>query len=247
MFRGNKTKLIPLPLSPDVVGSEATDLNDDGTALVISYDANYNFNHWLYKKNKLTKLNFGSTISSAFAFDINNEGIVVGEGRNNITGDEIEFRHDPSTGKTMTLNPLPTANNSMIRGINNRGNILGALYNYYRYFHIGLYDKKGIFHTYVVEGTPEFPHSSYPWPATNFNDKDLIVISYYDSDRTSYLLPKPGVALDLADLITNLPVGRHPSYIADINNEGDMLGFDVDYDFNVLDKFLLKRIDATSP
>jgi hypothetical protein len=53
-------------------------------------------------------------------------------------------------------------------------------------------------------------------------------------------VPKPGVRLNLADLVENLPSGVNLSYIFDINNHGDMIGVDV-----YGGEYLLVRVDAT--
>jgi len=52
-------------------------------------------------------------------------------------------------------------------------------------------------------------------------------------------VPKPGVRLNLADLVGNLPSGQNLSYIFDINNHGDMLGLD-----DQGGSFLLERTGA---
>jgi hypothetical protein len=51
--------------------------------------------------------------------------------------------------------------------------------------------------------------------------------------RTSYIVPRPGVRLDLADLVENLPPGQNLAVILGINNHGDMIG---------LGDFLLERV-----
>ena len=50
----------------------------------------------------------------------------------------------------------------------------------------------------------------------------LIVITG-TNDNNSYLVPKPGVRLNLADLVENLPLGSSLGAIAGINNHGDMI------------------------
>jgi len=72
-----------------------------------------------------------------------------------------------------------------------------------------------------------------------FNDHNLIVISDVRRPASEagncYLVPTPGVRLNVADLVENLPPGRKLYTIIDINNHGDLLGPD----------FLLERIGAT--
>jgi len=57
-------------------------------------------------------------------------------------------------------------------------------------------------------------------------------------------VPKPGVRLNLADLVENLPLGQSLGAIFDINNHGDMIGTG---GFFSGGNFLLERIDATGP
>jgi hypothetical protein len=60
------------------------------------------------------------------------------------------------------------------------------------------------------------------------NDNNLIVITAVFNTHTSYLVPTPGVRLNLADLVENLPVGQDLFFITDMNNTGDMIGFSSD-------------------
>ncbi|MEQ1561052.1 MAG: hypothetical protein ABL933_19240 [Methyloglobulus sp.] len=230
LFHGRHEELIPI--LPGDTNSQVVDLNDDGTALVVSWDADNNDTSSLYKKGKSTLLNFGlkPTGADVSVFGINNEGTIIG------VANSVGFRHDPSTGKTIMLNPLPTEQHSWVVDINNKGNVAGYSYNNpNEKKRIGLWDKKGIFHTYFIEGTPGFPTNS---ENLLFNDKNLIVIT--DASSNCYLVPKPGVGLNLADLVVNTPfLNWKPAYIKDINNEGDMIGYGSDFSW-----FLLKRIDA---
>ncbi len=243
LFRGHQTKLIP-PTLPGEVNSDVLDINNDGTALVISYDMYYNNTITLYKKGQFTVLDFVLTADmNAYPIHINNEGEVSGT---TVSSAGIRgFRHDPNTGKTVMLNPLPTDVVSWSMDINNRGNVLGYSSNVGGSQRIGLWDKKGIFHTYIVEGTPEL----WAWSHDLlFNDKNLIVTSSVSGSDlemgNSYLVPKPGVRLNVSDLVVNPPsLSWKPAYIIDINNEGDIIGYDYDYSI----PFLLKRINAKAP
>jgi hypothetical protein len=57
----------------------------------------------------------------------------------------------------------------------------------------------------------------------------------------SYLVPEPGVRLNLADLVENLPSGQTLDWIFSINNHGDILGFGAQGDF------LLEHIGVGGP
>lgn len=59
-----------------------------------------------------------------------------------------------------------------------------------------------------------------------------------EAGRNSYLLPRPGTRLNLADLVDDIPSEFNPSLIKDINAYGDMIGVD----FFSGGAFLLERI-----
>ena len=103
-------------------------------------------------------------------------------------------------------------------GINTHGDVLGYSFVLGAPYHerIGVWDPNGDFKTYFDETISS--------DALVFNDNNLIVITL--ARNNSYLVPKPGVRLNLADLVENLPSGQNLRYIFDINNHGDMLGLD---------------------
>jgi hypothetical protein len=224
LFRGDVVTLIPP--QPGEVSAFVIALNDSGTALVQSFDASGNQAFLLYSKGQTTRLDFGPTIANpAFLSrrSINNEGIIAGrEGPDNFDGAR-GFRFDPRTGKSTLLNPFPgdpTETLAWGLGINTRDDVLGYSFtNGIKPYHerVGVWDRKGDFKTYFVE----------TMVSSNllFNDNNLIVITQVaDPSPTSYLVPKPGVRLNLADLVGNLPAGQDLSAIIDMNNHGDMIG-----------------------
>jgi hypothetical protein len=149
------------------------------------------------------------------------------------------FRFDQRTGKTQLLNPLSTEPNAWGLCINNQGNVLGYSFISGGLERIGFWDRFGKFLTYFVEGTPEFPTVSN---RLVFNDKNQIVISRVsfpesDSNNVSYLVPKLGVRVNIADLVVNLPPERKISIVWDINNRGDMIATDIFFG-----SFLLQRL-----
>src|SRR5207253_1196777 len=97
--------------------------------------------------------------------------------------------------------------------------------------------------TYFIEGIPEFPTISN---RLVFNDNNQIVVTLVSSPASergnSYLVPKPGVRLDLAALVENLPPGSAQLWlILGVNNHGDMIGYGL---FG--GTFLLKREDSVA-
>jgi len=118
-------------------------------------------------------------------------------------------------------------------GINARGHVLGYSFVLGAPYHerVGVWDSQGSFKTYIDQTISS--------NALVFNDNNLIVIPL-TPDNASYLVPKPGVRMNLVDLVDNLPTGLALSYIFDVNNHGDLLGFD-----DQGSRFLLQRTGAT--
>lgn len=97
-----------------------------------------------------------------------------------------------------------------------------------------LLDRAGRFKTYYDE--------TLNTSGLVFNDSNEIVITFMTRlDGNSYLVPRPGVRLNLADLIENLPSGARLDLVQAINNRGDILGFGI-----TGNSFLLKRIRSES-
>ncbi|WP_020565110.1 hypothetical protein [Methylosarcina fibrata] len=228
LFRGSQVELIPANTEFDYV----IDLNDSGTAIVASSE------YFLYKNGKTTALDFGPNALPYLFLHVNNEGTV--SGTNSISsGHNRGILLDTKAGKTTQLDPLPTESDSWAVDINNSGKVLGYSFVSGGTERIGLWDKKGKFKTYFVEGTPEFPTISN---FLAFNDNNLIVITS-TSDGKSYLVTKPGgVRLNVADSVENMPADQKLSKILDINNKGDMIGYSLSSYF-VTDTYLLQRID----
>ena len=115
------------------------------------------------------------------------------------------------------LDPLPTEPLSWGQAINTRGDVLGYSFVPGGRERIG-YWRDTTFVTSFVEGTPQYPTVSN---RLLWNEVGLIVITR-TNDLKSYIVPKPGVRLNLADLTTGpLPVWTD---IEDVNNLGDLLG-----------------------
>jgi hypothetical protein len=232
LFHGDQVELIPP--QPGESTSAVAALNEAGMALVISIDAvTSQQTVLLYQHGRTTPLDFGLPDAQTFDFlHLNNRGIIAGT-FNVARG----FRFDMRTGKTMQLDPLPTEPFAYGQDLNNRGEVLGISWGGVPYIErIGVWDRHGAFEIYVVQDI----NSS----GLLFNDRNLIVITGVSSPPAergkSYLVPEPGVRVNLADLVENLPVGLNLSTILDINNHGDMIGRSVQ-GFVIQDWFLLER------
>lgn len=242
LFRGNEVQLIPR--LPGEIHSEVLQLNEPGTALLMSFDENFNLTLALYDGRQVTPLNFGPQISFAFFLSMNNQGIISGTTSIEGVGDR-GFRFDPNASEATLLNPLPTEPDSWALGINNHGDVLGYSFIASGTERIGVWDAKGKFQTYFVEGTSEFPTISND---LKFNDNNLIVITRVSSPvnevGNSYLVPKPGVRLNLADLVQDMPSEQGSLWwVRGVNNLENMFGFTLTPDFSSFD-FLLERKNA---
>lgn len=231
-----------IPRLPGEISSEVILLNDRGAAIISSLDENFNSKLMLYKNGHMTPLDFGPDIPQPSRVSMNNKGII--SGTTFIDGVGYRgFRHDPRKNQTIMLEPLPTEPDAWAMGINNHGYVLGYSFVGGGIERIGVWDEKGKFHTYFVEGTPEIPTVSN---VLLFNDRNEILITFItrplDEFRNSYLVPKPGVRLNLADLVTGEPadLGIFPQAI---NNHGNILGYAGPNFFSRNEFFLLERTD----
>jgi hypothetical protein len=248
-FLSSKDKEELIPPQPNEVFAFPITLNDKGIALVESFSDSSLPIHALYNKGLATALNFSPDVSNPRFINfanfgcgkfLNNEGVIAGT---TTTGDFFNkvkgFRYDTKTGKTLLLNPLPSDTLAWGLGVNNRSEVLGysfvnSIVDSIPYHeNIGVWDREGHFKTYFTETISS--------NALLFNDNNLIVITLAPDD-ISYLIPKPGVRLNIADLVKNLPSGVKLRTIFDLNNRGDMLGFD-----GQDSAFLLKRLNDNEP
>jgi hypothetical protein len=237
LFRGSRVELIPR--LPGEVTSSLLALNDSGMALVSSLDANFVETLEVYKNGHATPIDLGPNVPFAFFLSMNNAGIISGTTLSLQTFTYFGFRFDTRTGQTTFLYPIAGDPEAWALSINNRGDILGYSFVFNATERIGVWDPKAVFTPYFVEGTPQIPTVSN---ALVFNDNNVIVISnLFFVQRTSYIVPRPGVRLDLAGLVQNLPSGQNLAVIFGINNHGDMIGFSDEGS-----TFLLVRVDATT-
>ena len=227
-----------LPRLPGELTSHVLRLSDSGIALVESLNEKYESTIYLYRKGKTKFVSFPFT--DVRYLDINDRGQIAGTHISEVDGANRGFRMDPFSGGTTELRPLPTEKHSWGLGINNSGAVLGYSFVFSGLERIGVWDRKANFKTYFVEGTLEHPNISN---RLLWNDRGLIVITFSSKPEPatsgSFLVPKPGVRLDVGDLVNG---GIQPwTLIADINNKGDLIGEGGALPFNIEDAFLLKR------
>jgi hypothetical protein len=228
-----------LPRMPGETTSWVRRVTDSGKALV-SWSGEAGVPHYyLYQDGKVTPITVDGDASISM-LEVNNAGLVSGT-LSRLFRPSRAFRLNPFSGKLTVLDPLPTEPQSWGLGINNRGDVLGYSFVGSGRERIGVW-RGTRFTTYFVEGTPEFPTIS---DRLLWNERGEIVItetSESGGDPNSYLVPRPGVRLRLADITDRLPFFW--TLIADINNRGDIVGAGGPSYFETAGTFLLERIDS---
>ncbi|MFT3770234.1 MAG: hypothetical protein QM820_32800 [Minicystis sp.] len=244
LYRASGVEIIPLP--PGDVGSSVVALSDGGTAVVDSFDADFNESFRLYRNGQLgPPLSIAPAGTFITSIHINNQGILAGT----LQGDTLRaYRFDTRTGELTLLEPIAGDPFTVGEGINNRGDVLGYSFcapgepgctgDQATQERIGVWDRNDVFHTYFVEGNSQFPTISNN---LLFNETNEIVITASFNDTTSYLVPRPGVRLPLVDLVDQLPPWPTPlARAVGMNNRGDIIGFGTL--FTGEHPFLLERV-----
>jgi hypothetical protein len=227
LFSDGVTTLVPaLPgqFTANVVG-----LGDNDLALVQSTASGFVNTFAYFRAGTLSPIDFGLPDPATNAF-VNNAGL-IGLTKNESPTDHFlhGYRFDPRTGTSTLLPPSsdPTDINVLIEGINAGGDVLGYSFtdffspNYHE--RVGVWDQKGVFQTFFFE--------TINTNTLVFNDPGDIVITN-SSDGNSYLVPKPGTRLNLADITSGIPAGVQLSQVVGIDNAGNIAGFSVDENFD---------------
>ena len=201
-----------IPARPGEVTACVGKLADDRVAVVNSYDADFNQAAYVLDKGAITPFTLPGSIE-----DINDRGQVAGitftpEGSR-------AFRFDVDTGTTAILGPIAGDPDSWGQAINEHGDVLGYSFVGGATERIGAWNGAGQFSVSFVEGTPEFPTVSN---RLAWNESGLIMISYSFGDPNTYLVPAPGVRLNLADLVGGAEVPP-TLYALTVNRGGDLL------------------------
>jgi hypothetical protein len=229
--------VLRLPRMPGEVTSWVQRVTDSGKVLVTWIDEAGQQHYYVYDDGKVTAVAVeGASIGM---LDMNRHGIVSGT-LSRPAGPDRAFRLNPFSGKLTVLEPLPTEPDAWGQGINHRGDVLG-----YSFINGGR-ERIGVWHgtrftTYFVEGIPEFPTISNK---LLWNERGEIVITETfpsGGDPNSYLVPRRGVRLRLADITDRLPFFW--TLIEDINERGDIVGSGGPDYFSVDGNFLLERIE----
>lgn len=226
IFRQNRIELIPR--LPGELESNIIDFANGGAALVRSLGTSFN-GYALYRRGEIAALNL--PIESALSLRMNKHGLISGRGR--VGTLDRAFRYDTNISELVTLEPLPTEQKSWGLGINKHGQVVGYSFNTGGYERIGFWNLNNQFEEYYVQGPP---FDNVLSNQLLINDRGWIVATQA-STRTSYLYPRPELRLNLGDLVNNRPANLNIDLILDLNNRGDMLGYDQEDGH-----FILKRI-----
>ena len=233
LFQGRQVQ--PIARRPGEVSSNALTLTDTGIALVESSSATDTSRYLLRRDGSVAPIDLGPDAGFSFAFDVNDRGVVSATTFSIPEGAFRGVRLRPPGAPTF-LEPLATEPQAWGLGINSKGDVLGYSFVFGAIERIGFW-RGTTFHTRFVEGTPEFPTVSN---ALRWNDRGLIVATA-TSDSNSYLIPRAGVRLNLADLADRLPPWTN---IIDVNNGGDLVGVGGSAPGVIEEAFLLKRLPA---
>jgi hypothetical protein len=205
-----RLELIP-PL-PGEMSSCVVNVSDSGVAFVASTDENFVTTAYVFDRGTIRPF----PVLNSTVRGINDKAQLAG-----IMGDgpgNRAYRFDARTQTTTTLEPVPPDPFSWGLDINRHGEVLGYSFDFGGIERIGKWNRDNEFEISFVEGTPEFPTISN---LLTWNERGLIVISA-TSDGNTYLVPAPGVRLNLADLVTNGPAASALQVLA-VNQRGDIV------------------------
>ena len=220
IFTGRHAEIIAR--RPGEVSSFVVALNRVRSALVVSVDGSGQVTYLVHSGGRSTVLNFGPRIANPQSLRMNDAGFIAGTAGTPARA----FRYNPFTRTSTVLDPLPTESTSWGLGINDRLDVLGYSFDPGATERIGVWDLRNTFRPYFTEGTPETPTISN---GLLFNNQNLIVITRISRPDTdvgkSFLVPRPGIRLDVAELVENPPAEEGPfALVTAENNRGSLIG-----------------------
>jgi hypothetical protein len=216
VLRANGT-LELIPRLSDEVSSCVIHLSAPRVAVIFSFDG-VETTVYILDGKRITPF----TLPDASVLDINDRGQAAGIDFASPEGNR-GFRFDSRIATATILEPVPPDPDSWGQAINKHGEVLGYSFAFNAIERIGKWNRQNEFETFFTEGTPEFPtiSNSLIW-----NEDELIVVSQ-TTDRNTYLIPTPGVRLNLADLVADGSVDTGLLAVQ-INKKGDFVGFSFD-------------------
>jgi hypothetical protein len=208
-----RLELIP-PL-PGEMSSCVSRVSDSGVAFVTSTDPNFVTSVYILDHGRIRPF----PVLNVDVADINDTAQVAGT---QFDDPNRAYRFDARTQTTTLLQPVAPDPVSFGFAINRQGEVLGTSFDFYGIVQrIGKWNRRNEFETSLIGGSsnPAFPviANSVTW-----NEQGLIVVSA-TSDGNTYLVPSPGVRLNLADLVKNANAPSSLQVIA-VNNHADIVG-----------------------
>jgi hypothetical protein len=203
-------KLELIPPQPGETSSCVSKVSDSGVAFVTSTDPN--FVNSVYVFDRGVKRPF--SVLNVDVGGINDSAQLTGTQFNDTNR---AYRFDSRSQTTTILKPVGSDPESSGFAINRQGEVLGTSFNFDGSVQrVGKWSRNGQFEVSLVT-TPAFIANSVIW-----NEQGLIVLSATSDDNT-YLVPSPGVRLNLADLVKNAPAASSLQAIA-VNQHADIVG-----------------------
>ena len=204
-----------IPPLPGEMSSCVSRVSDSGVAFVTSTDPNFVTSVYILDHGRIRPF----PVLNVDVADINDKAQVAGT-----QFDEPihAYRFDARTQTTTLLQPVAPDPVAFGFAINRQGEVLGTSFDFDGVVQrIGKWNRKNEFETFLIGGSsnPAFPviANSVTW-----NEQGLIVVSA-TSDGNTYLVPSPGVRLNLADLVKNAQAPSSLQVIA-VNNHADIVG-----------------------
>ena len=219
-------KLEVYPRLADEFTSCVSKISESGLVIVTSFNLTYDQTTYIVDKGRTTFITPPGSIE-----DVNDRGQIAGIVFSDPEANRA-YRFDSATQTTAILDPVSPDPQSWGQAINRHGEVLGYSFVFSGVERIGKWNRRNEFETSFVEGTPEFPTVSN---RLIWNEDGLIVISF-TTDGNTYLVPQPGVRLNLADLLGGATVSGRLIAL-EINKGGDFIAQSFE-DFRI---FLLRR------
>jgi hypothetical protein len=204
-----------IPPLPGEMSSCVSKLSDSGVAFVTSTDPNFVASVYVFDHGKIRPF----PVLNVTVEDINDRAQVAGTQGD--PPDNRAYRFDARTQTTTILQPVPPDPVSFGLAINRQGEVLGFSFDFDGIVQrTGKWNRRNEFETSLIggSGNPAFPTiiNSVTW-----NEQGLIVASA-TSDGNTYLIPSPGVRLNLADLVKNGPAPS-PLQVLAVNDHADLV------------------------
>jgi len=203
-----------IPPLPGEMSSCVSNVSDSGVAFVTSTDPDFETSVYVFDRGRRRPF----PVLNVTVNGINDHAQIAGI---QFTNANRAYRFDARAQTTTILQPVAPDPESWGFAINRQGEVLGTSFNFDATIQrIGKWNRKNEFETSIVGGTgnPAFPVISNN---VNWNERGLIVLSNTD-DGNAYLVPSPGVRLNLADLVKNGPVASFLQVIA-VNDRADIV------------------------